>query len=199
MGEISKNLGIRVTRDRKNRTMDLDQELSMEHICARFGIPEATHRKKMIPLDGYEALQPATEDDERVDRTDYQQAVGSIMRGMLMTRPDISFAVGRLSQYLQDPAVHHALAVKKLLRYLKSTSTVRIRYQRGTSKTFRYLGIYSDADYVSDEIDRVSLSGQVAMLCGGPVCYAIRKHKSVATATTESEYIAMASRSKIGQ
>lgn len=198
LGESHKILGLRVTRDRKQKTIHLDQEQYIENACRRFGFDEATKSKKPIPLRGYDALRPSTDEDIRVDRVEYQQGIGSVMWAMIMTRPDIAFAVGRLAQYMKDPSEHHASALKNLFRYLKSTATQRICYQRGSRKE-RMLKTYSDADYASDKTDRVSISGHVEMLCGGPIAYGSRKQKSVATATTESEYIAMSGAAKLGQ
>jgi hypothetical protein len=48
------------------------------------------------------------------------------MYAMVYTRPDIAFALGRLSQYMQDPAEQHARGVKGLMRYLRSTVSFRI-------------------------------------------------------------------------
>ncbi|CAH9106796.1 unnamed protein product [Cuscuta europaea] len=55
-----------------------------------------------------------------VDVTQYQQALG-LLRYLAFTRPDISFAVNKLSQYMQRPTQNHWQAVKRILRYLKST------------------------------------------------------------------------------
>lgn len=116
------------------------------------------------------------------------------MYAMTHTRPDIAFVLGRLSQYMQDPAAHHEREIKRLMRYLRSTIKFRIRF----STTSR-LKVYSDADYASDRADRKSVSGQVGLIGSGPVFWGSRKQTSVSTATTEAEYIAMSSTAKQGQ
>ncbi|KAB5573824.1 hypothetical protein DKX38_001018 [Salix brachista] len=51
------------------------------------------------------------------DPTEYRKVVGSLQY-LLLTRPDIAFAVNKLSQYMHSPTTEHWLFVKRLLRYL---------------------------------------------------------------------------------
>ena len=69
--------------------------------------------------------------------------VGSIMYGMVFTRPDIAFATGKLSQYLKEPVECHGTGLKGLLRYIGWTIDSRIRY--GPTVKGR-LVLYLDAD-----------------------------------------------------
>ncbi|KAI0991415.1 hypothetical protein K3495_g16772, partial [Podosphaera aphanis] len=122
LGEIKKILGARITRDRQNRTLYLDQEEYITSILDKFGITHSKHRAKRIPASDYEHLRPANPEDKRINITEYQQAIGSIMYAVIFTRPDIAFVLGRLSQFMSDPAEHHGQALKNLFRYLKSTA-----------------------------------------------------------------------------
>ncbi|KAI1006420.1 hypothetical protein K3495_g1801 [Podosphaera aphanis] len=196
LGEIKKVLGVRVTRDRKNKTIYLDQEQYITGVLDRFGITEAQHKKKIIPVADYEMLRPAKEEDIRIDITEYQQAIGSLMYAMILTRPDIAFVLGKLSQYMSDPARHHGSSLKNLMRYLKSTVTQKLRYGPEGANTFK---IYSDADWASDRTDRKSISGGVAMFYGGPISWSSKKQRSVSTSSCESEYIALSTSAKQGQ
>ena len=67
------------------------------------------------------------------------------MYAMVLTRPDICFSIGQLSQYMSRPIEQHDQALKGLIRYLMSTVTQRLRYgpKLGGAKT---LVLYSDAD-----------------------------------------------------
>jgi hypothetical protein len=55
-----------------------------------------------------------------VDATAYQSIVGSL-RYLVNTRPDLAFAVGYVSHFLEEPQKDHLAAVKKILRYVTST------------------------------------------------------------------------------
>jgi hypothetical protein len=118
------------------------------------------------------------------------------MYSIVYTRPDIAFALGRLSQYMADPAEHHRHAIKGLLRYIRSTIAQKLRF--GLSK-HRQLVLYSDADWTTDRTDRKSVSGNVALLYRGPIIWKSTKQTSVATSSTESEYIAMSQCGKSSQ
>ena len=48
------------------------------------------------------------------------------MYGMILTRPDIAFTMGRLSQYLKGPAEHHGDGLKELFRYIGCTINQKI-------------------------------------------------------------------------
>ena len=56
----------------------------------------------------------------KVDATLYQSIVGGL-RYLVHTRPDIAFAVGYVSRFMEDPREDHWAAVKQLLRYVKGT------------------------------------------------------------------------------
>lgn len=194
LGDVSKMLGIRVTRNRTSRTLELDQEQYLDKVLRKFGFANAVSKPITTPMDGYDDLKPGKDTDIRISATWYREVIGSLMYAMVYTRPDIAFALGRLSQYMQDPCEHHERAVKRLLRYTKSTISHRIRFGPDGK-----LVVYSDADFASNKFDRKSITATVGLIGGGPVFWASKKQSVVATATTEAEYIAMCFTAKQGQ
>jgi hypothetical protein len=197
LGEIHKILGVRVSRDRQSRSLYLDQEQYLRTVLEKFGLREKANKDKKIPMADYKQLRPATDDDTRIDATQYQEGIGSLMHAMVLTRPDIAFVLGRLSQYMSDPAEHHGHALKNLMRYLRTTVTQKLRYGKGG--VHEHFVVYSDADWASDKADRKSVSGSVTMFYSGPICWSSKKQRSVATSSCESEYMAMAMCAKLGQ
>jgi hypothetical protein len=214
LGEISKILGMRITRNRPKRELFIDQEEYLQKILPRLGLPvesSSTVKPRPTPVSGrYDKLEPAIDDEERTDKTEYQRAIGSIMYAMVYSRPDIAFHIGQLSQQLQDPAKKHESAVKEIGRYLRSTIKQKIRFGPSGDKfgptreaCLRIydpdmLALYSDADWANMK-DRKSISGHVAMLFGGPVAYGSKKQRAVSTSSCESEYIGMSTCCKQGQ
>lgn len=197
LGEIKKILGARVTRDRKHKTLYLDQEQYLNNVLKKFGITKEKAKSRPVPAANYDNLRPANETDKRINVTEYQQAIGSLMYAMIFTRPDIAFVLGKLSQFMSDPAEHHGNALKFLFRYLKSTVKQRIRY--GPGGEHEYFVLYSDADWATDKVDRKSVSGSIVMFYGGPTSWSSKKQRSVSTSSCESEYIALAACVKQGQ
>jgi hypothetical protein len=196
LGETDKILGIRISRDRKRRTLRIDQSHYLKEILEEFHMEQDRARVTKLPLNGYDALRPAGPNDVRIDPREYQQAVGKLMYLATLTRPDISFALGKLSQFLSDPAEHHGQALKGLMRYLRSNPNLGITFRDSGSPDL--IG-YSDSDYAMDKTDRKSTLGYVFMLGNGPIAWISRKQKSVATSTAEAEYIAMSTAAKESQ
>ena len=87
-----------------------------------------------------------------VNATMYRQVTGGLQH-LRMTRPDISFTVNKLSQFMRRPSEHHWGAVKRLLWYLNGIRTFGIRLLASSPLT---LHGYSDADWAGNPDDRTS-------------------------------------------
>ena len=96
----------------------------------------------------------------------YASAIGSIMYAMICTRPDVSFALSVTSRYQSDPGMEHWKAVKRILKYLRSTKDMFLVY--GGDKELVVKG-YTDASFITDPDDYKSQSGYVFILNGGAV------------------------------
>lgn len=122
------------------------------------------------------------------DPREYRQVVGSLQYFSL-TRPDISYAVNRLSQFMHRPTTCHWLAVKRLLCYLSGTLShgIYLRIQ-----THAPLHAFSDADWAGESDDYVSTNGYIVYLGSHPISWTSRKQKGVARSSTEAEYRAVA-------
>ena len=195
LGELKKILGIEIERDRVNRTIRLSQATYIKKVLKGLDMEEDKHHKTDIPMNGYGNIAPASSDEERIDRDEYSRMVGKLMHMMVYTRPDIAFALGRLSQFMANPVVRHGHGMKALLRYLRSYSDMPITYQGNSKQGIQLVG-YSDADYAADKSDRKSTMGQVFILGGGPISWASRKQRSVSVSTTEAEYMALSEYSR---
>jgi len=140
-----------------------------------------------LPMGAGVKLQKAgkllTEDLAKV----YQELVGALLYLCTGTRPDIAYAVGRLTRYVSAPTVDHLAAARVVLRYLKGTSSLGISYQADGE-----LHGYCDADFAADVDTRRSTSGFVFIYNGGAVVGGSKVQPTVAASTTEAEYIASA-------
>ena len=105
----------------------------------------------------------------------YASAVGSLLYGMVCTRPDIRYAVGVVSRFMSNPRKEHWNAVKWILRF-------------GSCKP--QLDGFTDSDMLADVDTSRSTSGYVMTYAGGIVSWQSRLQKTVALLTTEAEYMA---------
>jgi hypothetical protein len=196
--EIHKILGVRITRDRKNHTIYMDQELYLKTVCDSMGITKGKYKMRTTPAANLESLLASLESETPINAEQYSRGIGQLMYGMVFTRPDIAFTLGRLSQHVKSPVERHGHALKWLLQYIKSTIKQKIRLGPGGAHQDT-MGIYTDADWASDKVDRKSISGGAGVFYGGPFGWASKKQTSVATSSAESEYISQAMYAKFGQ
>uniref|UniRef100_A0A2N9H5D4 Reverse transcriptase Ty1/copia-type domain-containing protein n=1 Tax=Fagus sylvatica TaxID=28930 RepID=A0A2N9H5D4_FAGSY len=122
----------------------------------------------------------------------FASAIGSMMYAMHCTRPDIAFAVNRLSRYTSNPSAEHWKAIARVLGYLKKTKDLGLYYSGYPAM----LEGYSDANWVTSVGDNKSTSGWIFTLGGGAISWASKKQSCISHSTMESEFIALASAGK---
>jgi hypothetical protein len=81
--------------------------------------------------------------DQTADIKTYQSMVGSLMYAALERRPDIGYSVMILSRFSQRPLQMHLTATKRVLRYLKTTKDLKLRYTPTAATTIGY----TDSDF----------------------------------------------------
>ena len=95
---------------------------------------------------------------------------------------------------MSDSADYHQSSIKHLIRYLRSTKNIEIRYKPENLNLISY----TDADYGGDKLDRKSITGNVFLLAEEAISWLSRKQKSVLISITEAEYIAASTCAKQG-
>ncbi|GJU73263.1 zinc finger, CCHC-type containing protein [Tanacetum coccineum] len=95
----------------------------------------------------------------------YAKVIGSLMYAMTCTRPDIAYAVGRLSRHTSSPDKEHWDAVNQVFKYLKKTMDYGLEY----SGDPLVLEGYTNASWITDQEDYASMSGWIFTLGGGAV------------------------------
>ncbi len=115
-------------------------------------------------------------DEAKAIRSIKSSMVRSLLYATTATRPDIAFAVGRVSKFSSAPTTAHLTAVKRIFRYLKGTMHLGLCYEKTANVDL--IG-YSDADWAGDHDDRHSTSGHVFLMANGAVCWSSRKQSLV--------------------
>ncbi|KAH9745502.1 hypothetical protein KPL70_004095 [Citrus sinensis] len=190
LGSAKKKLGMEIKRDRSKGIMFISQEKYMMRVLETFGMtsckplmtPMATHFK-------LSSLQcPKTEEEKlEMAKIPYANAVGCMMYVMVLTRPDISYALSVVSRYMVSLGKEHWRAVKWLVRYLSGTLNHGLVYERSTSKSEGISG-FVDSDFTGN-LDRIrSLTGYLYMLDGCLINRKASLQHVVAISTTEAEY-----------
>ena len=147
-------LNIKLLRE-GNGGVTLVQSHYVEKILNRFGYSDC--KSAPTPYDPTELQK-----NQRItsDQLRYSQIIGSLMYLASAMRPDISFAVSKLSRFVSNPGDEHWKALETVMRYLKGTTSYEIHYS-GYPKV---LEGYSDSNWISDADDIKDISGYVFTL-----------------------------------
>jgi histone deacetylase 1/2 len=185
LGELHYFLGIEVKKARdgilltqQKYTSDLLHRVGMR-TCKPMNTPMSSADKLSI-YDG-DPLGPK-------DITEYRSIVGALQY-LTLTRPDISFAVNKVCQFLHKPTTVHWSAVKRILRYLQSTVDMGLRIRKSPSIL---VSAFSDADWAGCSDDRRSTGGFAVFLGSNLISWSSRKQATVSRSSTEAEYKSLA-------
>jgi hypothetical protein len=188
LGPIHWLLGIKVTRNRKARTISLSQTSYIDTILSKFSLSDAKPvATPIVPGTSYVKTDAPSDANEasHMKKVPYREAVGSLMYAAVATRPDITFAISTLSQFLENPGETHWEGVKRVFRYLAGTKTHSLTFG---NERHDLLG-FTDADGASQE-HRHAISGFAFLIDGGAVSWASRKQEIITLSTAEAEYVA---------
>ncbi|GJY40570.1 retrovirus-related pol polyprotein from transposon TNT 1-94 [Tanacetum coccineum] len=122
-----------------------------------------------------------------VAQLEYSRIIGMLMYLMTGTRPDLAYAVSRLSRYTSNPSYAHWKAITRVLHYLRYSRDYGLHYDRHPA----VIEGYSDANWISDIKDSRSTSGYVFTLGGAAISWKSSKQTVIAKSTMESEFIAL--------
>ncbi|XP_056864313.1 secreted RxLR effector protein 161-like [Raphanus sativus] len=124
--------------------------------------------------------------ERNVDEREYRRSIGCL-RYLLHTRPDLSFSVGVLSRYMQEPKESHGAALKKLLRYLRGTCSLGLHFLCG--RNLKLEG-YSNSSHNVDIDDGESTTGHVFYLGNFPIIWCSTKQEIVVLPSCEAKFMA---------
>ena len=188
MGQLSWFLGIDFKFE--NDCVSLSQAAYLKNVLAKFEMQDC--RPTKTPCDKF----ILNENSKDYSSTEYRSAVGSLIYAMVCTRPDISWIITKLSQYLHKPTEDHWVAVKRLLRYIKHSINYCLCFRKVTDG-LSLIG-YCDSDWASSvdaEGSRRSVTGYCFHLSksSAALSWKSRKKPTVALSSCEAEYMALAS------
>ena len=189
-GELKWFFGLHIIRNRLKRTIWLSQKAYISKICSELALtPEgrlpATSMEptELFPL--LEKEEPPTD----ASRTLYQCKIGSLLYTAIATRPDIAFAVSRLSRFNIHPGRCHHAAADRVFHYFVQIQDHCIWY--GGDPHISLLVCTSNASFADNTLNRKSSQGYIMKLFGGPVAWRANKQDTVTTSSTEAKLLAI--------
>jgi hypothetical protein len=187
-GEVDDFLGIRIQKQGDGK-----------FILTQTGLIEKTLKAAGME-DAHRIFAPASTTHIGADRDgaifnedwEYATVVGMLIYLAYSTRPDIAYAVHQAARHTHAPRVSHAVAVKRILRYLCGTRDKGIYFQPNRSNQ---IYCHVDANFsglfgVEDGQELVSVkswTGYVIFFCGVPLLWVSKLQSIIALSTMEAE------------
>lgn len=215
LGPAQYYLGVRLIRD--NNTITLVQDNYWHKVLeARDLLASRTSKTPLNPGQMVHAL-PSQEQASKDMLEEYSSSVGSLMYGMVQTRPDLAFALSVTSRYSHNPNSQHMGMVNTILRYISGTRNLGLKLggtelaqqlmPQWTSPAHKWdtqqgvtITVWTDSDWKGDKATGRSTFGYVVTLGGtaestaeitNAVIWRARRTDRVMLSTTEAEYHAM--------
>ncbi|CAI7740973.1 unnamed protein product [Closterium sp. NIES-53] len=187
LGELTSYLGLRITRDRAQRTITLTLSHMVQQVLQLFGFTYSSPQSTPLPTGHSLSAPPSNESVE--PSGPYPELVGCLMYLMTCTRPDLAYPLSLLARYVA-PGRHrkvHWDAAKRVLQYLCSTSGMGL-VLGGRARVV--LTGHADASWVDDLATQRSSQGYTFSLGFGSVFWRSTHSSSVLSSTCEAEIYA---------
>jgi hypothetical protein len=129
------------------------------------------------------------------DPTAYRRLVGRLLY-LTHSRPEISYAVSKLSQFLSEPTNEHMLAGLHVLKYLKNNPGKGLFFSSSSSLSIKG---FCDSDWAACPDTRRSTTGYCFFIGTSLVSWKSKKQNVVSRSSSEAEYHALAQATCEGQ
>ncbi|CAI7854380.1 unnamed protein product, partial [Closterium sp. NIES-54] len=187
LGELTSYLGLRITRDRAQRTITLTQSHMVQQVLQRFGFTYSSPQSTPLPTS--HSLSPPPLDESVEPSGPYPELVGCLIYLMTCIRPELAYPLSLVAHYVA-PGRHrkvHWDAAKRVLRYLCSTSGMGL-VLGGRARVV--LTGHADASWVDDLATQRSSQGYTFSLGSGSVSWRSTRSSSVLSSSCEAEIYA---------
>lgn len=183
LGPLKYFLGLEIARN--STGICLHQRKYCLDILSETGLTNA--KPSNVPIVQHHKLSLSTS-PEIQDASQYRRLVGKLIY-LTITRPEISYAVHILSQFLANPKEDHWHAALKLVKYLKKAPGQGIFFSASSSLT---LTAYCDSDWAACPLTRKSISGFCISLGQSLISWKCKKQTTISRSSAEAEYRSMA-------
>ena len=186
LGILSWFLGIEFIFDKD--CIRMNQWKFLERILNKFKMSDC--KPKSVPCDPSINNEIFFDSKDLTDAKLYREIIGSLIYLMMGTRPDICYAVTKLSQFMSRPSKADLNFAKYVLKYLKGTLHYDLKFSK-SDEDLKVIG-HCDSDWGASS-DRRSISGFCYQLNSkGPlVSWKSKKQSIVALSSCEAEYVSL--------
>ena len=189
-------LGCQITRDRPKLKLGIHQKAPIEALLERAGMSDCNPVPTPVAT-GFRFTKedcPSTADDKRIMEEKaawYRSILAGCIYFSTCTRPDIAFAVSKLSKFVANPGDIHVAGLKRLLRYLKGTADHGLVYCFSARAEGTREGVYGffDASFADDIDTRRSTIAYLFYFEGCVISWRSKLHTYITTSTNHSEYV----------
>ena len=191
-GEVGAFLGIQIVKTGEN-TFELTQTGLISKVL------EAANMSDCNGVDTPTGPTPIGSDIDGppfAEAWKYRTIIGMLMFLSANTRPDLSYAVHQAARFSHAPRHSHAVAVKRILRYLQTTKDKGMNL---TPSSEQRVDCYVDSDFAGmfavensqDPVSVKSRTGYVILYRGSPLLWVSKLQTQIALSTMEAEYVAL--------
>ena len=187
-GPIKWFLSFQIKRDRESRTISINQHAYIETVVEKFRLTSARKVVTSMDLNVQFSIQQCPSSLNQaacMNRVPYSKAIGLILWATVVSRPDTAYAVGVLSQFIQNPGQAHWKAVKRVISYLGSTKDLWLTFG-GNKQTL--LEGYCDSDWASQP-HRHLISSFSFHYSQRVISWSAKKQNIITLSSTEAEYV----------
>ena len=188
-GPIKWFLGFEIKRNRESRTISINQQAYIESITKKFRLTGARKVSTPIEVNAQFSINqcPSTINQVKCMKgVSYSKAIGSVLWATVVSRLDTAYAVGVLSQFIQNPGPAHWEGVKRVVSYLSSTKGLWLTF--GGKKDVLLEG-YSNSDWASQKHCHL-ISGFSFHYGQSTISWSLKKQAVIVLSSTKAEYVA---------
>ncbi|CAA7036579.1 unnamed protein product [Microthlaspi erraticum] len=183
LGAIHYFLGIQAHHH--DNGLFLNQSTYAEEILYEAGMANANPMPTPLPT----RLAAAFRDTDLFPDPTYFRSIAGKLQYLILTRPDIQFAVNFVCQRMHSPTMTDFSLLKRILRYIRGTTAFGLHLHKNTSLS---LTSYSDSDWAGCQDTRRSTTGFCVFLGSNIISWCAKRQPTVSRSSTEAEYRALA-------
>ena len=196
-GPIQWFLSFEIKRNRESRTISINQCSYIKNMVENFRLTGA--KPVSTPMEPgaqfmIDQCPSSLNQSARMHGVPYSEAVGSVLWPVVVSRPDVAYAVGVLSQFIQNPGPAHWKGLKRVINYLGCTKDLWLTF--GGQKDTLIEG-FCNADWASQKHQHSisSFSFHYGLVA---VSWSLKKQSIVSLSSTKAEYVVQTHMAKEG-